>query len=84
MRRRTVLLALLLLVLFVAASWQPRVTVRAADAPSLTEQHQEQLAAELEKALPNRDVKAVVILSDRVIGVRSPTPSPIGESAAAR
>ena len=84
MRRRTVLLAFLLLVLVVAASWQPRVIVRAADAPSITEQQQRQLAEQLEQALPNRDAKAVVILSDRVIGTRPATPAPIAESAAAR
>ncbi|HEV7920835.1 MAG TPA: hypothetical protein VGR02_08610 [Thermoanaerobaculia bacterium] len=84
MRRRTVLLAILLLVLFVAASWQPRVIVRAADAPSLTEQHQRQLARELEQALPDREGKVMVILSDRVVGTRPATQSPSGESAAAR
>lgn len=84
MRRRTVVLAFLLLVLLVAASWQPRVTVRAADAPSLTIQHQQQLAQQLEQVLPDRNAKAVVILSDRIVGTRLATPAPIGESAAAR
>ncbi|HKO55287.1 MAG TPA: hypothetical protein VJ276_05370 [Thermoanaerobaculia bacterium] len=72
MRRRTVLLAILLLILLVAANWQPRVIVRAADAPSLTAEHQQQLAEQLEQALPNRDVKVMVILSDRVVATRAP------------
>jgi hypothetical protein len=72
MRRRTVVLAFLLLVLFVAASWQPRVTVRAADAPFLTAEHQQQLAEQLEQALPDRQAKVMVILSDRIVGTRPP------------
>lgn len=86
MRRRTIFLAILLLhILFlVAATWRPQVIVRAADAPSLTEVHQQELATQLENALPNRDVHAVVILSDRIVETRPATQSPIAESAAAR
>jgi hypothetical protein len=78
MRRRTILLAILLLILLVAATRQPRVIVRAADAPSLSVEHQQQLAAQLEKALPNRDLKVLVILSDRVVASGRPVRQPPG------